>query len=189
MEKPSTYVLDAASLKALAHPLRVRLLGLLREGGPSTATALGARLGESSGSASYHLRQLAAAGFVIDDTERGNARERWWRAAHQTTRLESTEWADEPATRAALGVYLDAVTAASAARVREFMAEQETWPKKWQEAFTVSDFSLSLTATELRRLNEAVEQLVESYRRTPRKGDERVSFQMQSFPRRQSAAP
>jgi DNA-binding transcriptional ArsR family regulator len=189
VEKPTTYVLDAASLKALAHPLRVRLLGLLREGGPSTATALGARLGESSGSASYHLRQLAAAGFVVEDTERGNARERWWRAAHQMTRLESTDWADEPETRAALDLYLGAVTAASAARVQEFLAEQDSWPKKWQAAFTVSDFSLSLTATELRRLNEAVEQLVESYRRPPRKGDELVTFQVQSFPRRRGSAP
>lgn len=188
MEPQSTYVLDAVSLKALAHPLRVRLLGLLREGGPSTATALAGRLGESSGTTSYHLRQLAGAGFVVEDTERGNARERWWRAAQQSTRLESTDWPDDPATKAALDVYLGAVVDASAARVSEFLAEQDSWPRKWQDAFTVSDFVLSLTATELRRLNEEAERLVESYRRPPRKGDERVVVQMQSFPRRGGAA-
>ncbi len=59
-------VTDAAALQGLAHPLRLRLLGLLRAYGPSTATKLAARCGESSGLTSYHLRQLAEAGFVVD---------------------------------------------------------------------------------------------------------------------------
>src|SRR5688500_9678439 len=90
--------LDASSLKALAHPLRLRLLGLLRVEGPATATQLAERVGESSGSTSYHLRQLARHGFVEDDPQRGNARERWWRATHQMTSWESGEFRDDPAT-------------------------------------------------------------------------------------------
>jgi DNA-binding transcriptional ArsR family regulator len=35
---------DAAALKALTHPLRIRLLGLLRQHGPATASELAARL-------------------------------------------------------------------------------------------------------------------------------------------------
>src|SRR6478735_11898073 len=75
------FVDDTARLKALAHPLRVRLLGLLRTYGPSTATALARRVDQSSGVTSYHLRQLESSGFVVEDTERGNRRERWWKAA------------------------------------------------------------------------------------------------------------
>lgn len=47
-------VLDAKGLRALAHPVRVQLVGLLRKYGPSTATRLAERLGVSSGTASYH---------------------------------------------------------------------------------------------------------------------------------------
>src|SRR5215212_10817955 len=78
-----TVVLDVKGLRALAHPVRVQLVGLLRRFGPSTATRLAERLGVNSGTASYHLRQLGAAGFVEEDTGRGNARERWWRSVHR----------------------------------------------------------------------------------------------------------
>lgn len=44
--------LDAESLKALAHPLRARLLTALRLEGPATASALGRRFDETSGSTS-----------------------------------------------------------------------------------------------------------------------------------------
>jgi len=63
---------------AMAHPLRLEILGLLVEG-PATASMLARRLGESSGSTSYHLRVLARAGAIVEDPELGTRRERWWR--------------------------------------------------------------------------------------------------------------
>ena len=63
---------------ALTHPIRFRVWELLREG-PSTASRLAARIGESRGLASYHLRYLARAGAIVEDPERGTRRERWWR--------------------------------------------------------------------------------------------------------------
>src|SRR5215212_5276227 len=78
-------VLDARSLRGIAHPVRVRILTSLREDGPATATGLAGRLGESTGSTSYHLRQLAEYGFVAEDTGRGVGRELWWRAVHRAT--------------------------------------------------------------------------------------------------------
>lgn len=78
-------VTDPQTLRALAHPLRMRLLGLLRVDGPSTASRLGERVGESSGATSYHLRELARYGFVEDATGLGTGRERWWQAAHEIT--------------------------------------------------------------------------------------------------------
>ena len=62
----ATGPMDAAQLRALSHPLRLRMLEVLREG-PATASALGRRLGESSGATSYHLRALAKAGVVEED--------------------------------------------------------------------------------------------------------------------------
>jgi DNA-binding transcriptional ArsR family regulator len=70
---------DVRSLKALAHPLRLELLELLRFEGPSTASALARRVGESSGATSYHLRQLARHGYIEEDERPAHGRERWWR--------------------------------------------------------------------------------------------------------------
>lgn len=63
---------------AMAHPLRLEILGLLVEG-PATASQLARRLGESSGTTSYHLRILARTGAVVEEPELGTRRERWWR--------------------------------------------------------------------------------------------------------------
>jgi DNA-binding transcriptional ArsR family regulator len=63
---------------ALAHPIRFRIWELLREG-PSTASRLARRLGESRGSVSYHLRILGDAGAIEEDPGLGTRRERWWR--------------------------------------------------------------------------------------------------------------
>jgi DNA-binding transcriptional ArsR family regulator len=82
----SQIVLDASLLQALSHPMRTQIFELLQRYGPSTATGLAERLGVNSGATSYHLRQLAEAGLVIEDTDRGNARDRWWKAAYRGTR-------------------------------------------------------------------------------------------------------
>jgi DNA-binding transcriptional ArsR family regulator len=77
--------LDTAGLRVLAHPLRVRMLGRLRLYGPATPSQLARDLGESSGATSYHLRQLLAHGFVVEEADKGTKRERWYRSAHRTT--------------------------------------------------------------------------------------------------------
>src|SRR3954453_7378222 len=78
----------AAGLRALSHPTRLKMLMLLRLEGPATATGLAGKLQLNTGATSYHLRQLAQHGFIEEDTERGNARDRWWRAAHESTRTD-----------------------------------------------------------------------------------------------------
>src|SRR6185312_15564498 len=56
--------LDAASLKALAHPLRVQIMRALDLREQMSVTGLAQELGETTGAVSYHLRQLARHGFV-----------------------------------------------------------------------------------------------------------------------------
>jgi DNA-binding transcriptional ArsR family regulator len=89
--EPAVQVADVRALRALAHPLRNRLLGHLRINGPATASQLGRVVGESSGSTSYHLRQLAEYGFVEEVEGQGTARERWWRARHRMTSWQATD--------------------------------------------------------------------------------------------------
>lgn len=72
---------DAAVLKALGHPVRLRLLDELIATGPATVGMLALRTDEAVGSVSHHLRSLADAGLVHVAPELArNRRERWWRA-------------------------------------------------------------------------------------------------------------
>ena len=52
-------VTDPRALRALAHPIRIRLLEVLGLAGPLTATQAGERIGETPTMCSFHLRQLA----------------------------------------------------------------------------------------------------------------------------------
>jgi DNA-binding transcriptional ArsR family regulator len=156
-------VLDAKGLRALAHPVRVQLLGLLRKYGPSTATRLAERLGVNSGTASYHLRQLGAAGFVEEDTERGNARERWWRSVHQMTELNDRDLADrEPEATLA---YLQSVAANYTLRTQRTLNELQTMPRAWRDTFSISDWALRLTPEEAVALRQELRAVIARYRR------------------------
>src|SRR5690242_12974406 len=81
---------DVRAIRALAHPLRLRLLDLLRFEGPSTATKLAALVGESSGATSYHLRMLAQYGYV-EEADATDNRERWWRYRQRPVMLPEGE--------------------------------------------------------------------------------------------------
>ncbi len=182
-------LLDLASLRALAHPLRVRLLGLLREHGPSTATLLGRRVGQSSGVTSYHLRQLALHGFVAEDVERGNQRERWWRAAHRSTWFDSADGGD-PAVQALGEEYLRAVAGSYTERMARFLDGSSTFRAvmgpDWDDAWTLSDTMLALTPQQGRQVVEALTDVLSRFPAAepgrPPSGRQRVAVQFQVLP-------
>src|SRR5207244_3338301 len=70
-----TRLTDPRALRAYAHPVRMALMGLLRTEGPLTATRAAELLGESSGTCSFHLRQLARYGLV-EEAGGGTGREK-----------------------------------------------------------------------------------------------------------------
>jgi DNA-binding MarR family transcriptional regulator len=76
---PRRDITNVDELKALAHPMRQRMLYHLAFAGSSTATSVAQALGENTGSTSYHLRQLERFGFIEPDPDRPSRRERWWR--------------------------------------------------------------------------------------------------------------
>jgi predicted ArsR family transcriptional regulator len=180
--------LDARTLRGLAHPLRVRLLGLLRSDGPSTATALAARLGLTSAATSYHLRQLAAYGFIVEDAGRGQPRERWWRAAHRSTSMSLAEVADDPGAIEAGEVYLRGVAQSYAQQVQGHLDELAVLPTAWRAAGTLNDTLLRLTPEQTTELVERMWAVVDEYRRADEpapaeSGARRVVVQLQVFPR------
>jgi predicted ArsR family transcriptional regulator len=145
-------------MKALTHPVRVRMLGLLRLDGPATATSLAERLGLNTGATSYHLRQLAQHGFISEDTERGNGRDRWWRAVHDSTR---TDFAQQRGSDEEVEAYLATVALVYADRLRAAVAEWSFLPEEWRSVGTISDWERTLTPAAADALVRAMTRLVE----------------------------
>lgn len=88
----------SAIYRTLANPLRRRILGHLQQHREANSTSLARALGESTGTTSYHLRQLAEQGFVEEIPEKSAGRERWWRAlpfniqAPHPEKMAAAEW-------------------------------------------------------------------------------------------------
>ena len=179
--------LTADNLRALAHPLRVRILGLLRTYGPATATTLAARLDLSSGALSYHLRQLERFGFIVEDTERGDQRDRWWKAAHRRT-LYSALPSEHGGEQSAEGdVYEDSVAAAAMSGLARARAARSRMPAPWQRTINMSDYLLQLTVDEAMALGDDLERLLSSYRQhdpesAPVENARLITAQFQIFP-------
>lgn len=163
--------------------MRLRILGLLRSDGPATATTLAARLGLNSGATSYHLRQLAQGGFVVDDHDRGNARDRWWKAAHQSTVLDRIPETDEE--RETTAAYLQAIAVVYTERLQRAVEEHQLLPVAWQRASTLSDWGVRLTPERAQELREALESVVSGWEELPEDTEGAVDFvvQLAAFPR------
>ncbi|MFG2945471.1 ArsR/SmtB family transcription factor [Streptomyces adustus] len=157
--------LDARSLRGLAHPLRMQLLDALRQRGPATASQLAERFGESSGSTSYHLRQLAAHGFVEDAPEQGKGRERWWQAVDQGLVFDSADFADaNPETRGIAEMYLHEVANSHARELSTWLATRGDWPTDWSEGSDMSNATLRLTPALAAELTTKMHELIDDYR-------------------------
>jgi DNA-binding transcriptional ArsR family regulator len=179
-----TQRLDASGLKALAHPLRVRMLGTLRNDGPATATQLAQRLGESTGTTSWHLRRLAEHGFIEEDPDRGTKRDRWWRARTGTTSLSVRDFADRPELFGTIALYLLGVLEVQFGRAAAFLEASDRRDPAWLEAANFSDYGLRLDPAGMEALNAELGAVIERYRDAPPAGDaaEPVHVQLQTFP-------
>ena len=181
----ASITVTGANLKALTHPLRVQVLGLLRTYGPATATTLAQRLGLTSGALSYHLRQLERYGFIAEDTERGNDRDRWWRAVHRTTEFDAQGL--DPAAVEAGDAYEQGIITGLTRTLTQAQADRASWPAEWRRAFNLSDVLLELTPAEADRLESDLMALLSSYpqldaERGPRPGTWPVSTRFQIVP-------
>src|SRR4029079_15123476 len=74
-------ITDVRTLRALASPIRYRLLGHLMAVGAQTASECAAAVGASPSNCSYHLRELARFGLVQREPaiDRADGRDRPWR--------------------------------------------------------------------------------------------------------------
>jgi predicted ArsR family transcriptional regulator len=151
---------DPRALRAVAHPLRLRLIGLLRREGPLTATQAAARFDESPASCSFHLRQLAKYGLV-EEAGGGRGRNRPWRATAQFTSWPQV--ARDPELAAAAQMFETVVAERYFERVVEWLERRPDEPPEWQEAAAFGDRMLYLTADELAALSRELRVLAQPY--------------------------
>jgi DNA-binding transcriptional ArsR family regulator len=177
--------MDAAVMRAMAHPARLALLEHLRNSGPATATECAGVVGLSPSATSYHLRALARAGLVEAAPGRGDGRERLWRIIAK--RLGVSGVADlDPEVREALRGLVESLLAWDEARVRRYLAQLDTESPEWQDAAFFMDSTLQVTAAELTELSQAVYDLLEPYRKGSRTdlpaGTRPVSIAIRALP-------
>lgn len=135
---------DVGALKALAHPLRLRLYYALAIRGSATATRLAEQVGESTALVSYHLRALAKHGYVeLDPQPRGeDGRERWWRPATTGVVWSPSDFPDGPAEAAATTDAQRQLDAHRAAYRQEWLDSQHEWSRGWRAAAISTDTPL-----------------------------------------------
>ena len=165
-DQPVPTIRDVETLRAIAHPIRRKLLALLRYDGPATASELGRRLDESSGSTSYHLRQLARYGFVEEDPEQPNKRDKRWRAAQQVTSWRRAELPDPEGREVS-----DALERRQILRAVEdfqrWTAGRDRRDPRWDEVGTTCDDLIRLTPSQVAALEADLMALFARYRAEP----------------------
>ena len=149
-------------MKALAHPLRQRILDHLSFTGSESATSLARAFGESTGATSYHLRQLARFGFVEEDAERSQGRERWWRIVPLDLRTRSEGEETAVLTRQLRRMRLER----QRALVDRYVANRDRFGSL-AEAAMFSSSALQLTESELGQFTEEYVELVKRWWREP----------------------
>jgi DNA-binding transcriptional ArsR family regulator len=182
---PDRLSVDATALKALAHPLRVRMYDLLGDNGPATASQLAEQVGESSGTTSYHLRQLAKHGFIEEDPDRGNKRDRYWRVRGYD--LHASDMLDDPEAVHDFRVVSQELWRSYARQIENWFRTADRWGPEWMDSSVSSMARFAATQEEMRELREdvlalAYERIERWQDREPPEGSTRVVMQFHLFP-------
>ena len=189
---PVRALTDPRAMRALAHPLRVQLLGELRVSGPQSVGMLADLFDEAPGSISYHVGVLARSGFVVEAPEKArDARERWWRAAQSHTRYEPSQLNADPATRVASAAMRHTFLQAQSAELAEYIDLEPTLDPAWVAAATSGDTVAFLTPDDLREMSDELEALARRWEARSRSGEagaRPARFMYSAFVRPRSAA-
>ena len=180
-------VLDAGALRALAHPLRVEIYDILSQYGPQTASSLAARLGESSGSTSYHLRALAKHDLIREAEGRGSGRERWWERPPGSVTFANPEVLQTPSGRAASQIVMTEYFRRRHEQRMHYIDESfAEGSSEWVEGSLLSTATARLTEAQAAALGEKIQALidgaVEQYRDQQGEGVRPVTLRADIFP-------
>jgi hypothetical protein len=147
-------------MRALAHPLRLTLFELVMREGTLTSTEASELTGESTGSCSFHLRQLAKYGF-LEEAPRGRRRERPWRVAEFSLGWSNVQ--EDMATAAAVDALSDVMLDRRLKDLFTYLRRRANESEEWREAALSMGNLLYLRPQELERLREDIVALLLPY--------------------------
>ncbi len=156
---PHRDIRDPRALRAIAHPVRLRLLEELMIAGTATATELAERIGESPANSSWHLRQLARYGYV-EEAGGGSGRQRPWRLVVQT---RSWGEADSPEAAVAGDAAAELLFGREYQALRAWFGSRRAEPSQWRQAAFANMSQAWLSAAELERISAEIEAIYTRY--------------------------
>ena len=181
--------IESSALKGLAHPLRMAIYDALAKYGPQTATTLAGRLGESSGSTSYHLRQLARHDFIRQVESSTGGREKWWERTPGAVTVPSRNESRDSAAHAAADFVIREWNRSSARALEDFVIgsrDEERLSADWLEAADITTSHLHLTSAQLaeisKRYHDMTQTLIDEFRGRTDPGSRPVQIQFNAFP-------
>ncbi|MET8970696.1 ArsR/SmtB family transcription factor [Streptomyces hydrogenans] len=186
-------ITDLGTLKAIAHPLRMRLYRNLFVARTATASQLAEQVDEAVSLVSYHLRKLAEHGLIEEaEAQSSDGRERWWRPTSYGVTIRDEDVRSSPELAAAGDAVGRTVNEQRAELHRRFLDERLTWSDAWRSASISSEWLPRLTAAELAALNKELDAVCEKYDRIARaaeaagdtEGRENVAVHLHGFPYR-----
>jgi DNA-binding transcriptional ArsR family regulator len=171
---------DPIVLRAIAHPVRNRILGELSAQGPLRAADLSQELAIPANQASFHLRQLAKYGLVEEAVGEGrDRRDRVWQLVDESgLSLDLRELEKQPGGPAAAAV---------------FRAQSGAWAHRLVDAAyagtdpagihrSITDQTLRLTVPEARELAAEVNDVLQQWAdRTRGRAPERRTYSFLSI--------
>lgn len=180
-------VLDAGALRALAHPLRVKIYDILSQYGPQTASSLAERLGESSGSTSYHLRALAKHDLIQECVDKGSGRERWWERPAGGVSFANAEALKTPSGRAATQIVMSEFFKLRQEQLVAFVDRGlESEPETWRDGSMISTATARLTPAQSKELATKImaliDEAVDAYRNQTGEDVRPVTIRADLFP-------
>ncbi len=150
---------DPQAMRALAHPVRMKLLGLLAHAGTLTATQASEALGESPANCAFHLRTLAKYGFV-EEAGGGRGRERPWRRAHASIGVNA--FGDDPAYDEAAIAFVQMAWNRMMTEAGQAMLARSSWPQAFQQ-LPAAEVTTYLTSDEVAQFNAEFSRLLDRY--------------------------
>ena len=161
---------DPTVLRAIAHPMRSRILDEVTARGTARAADIARDLAIPANQASFHLRQLAKYGLVEEAPEEArDRRDRVWRATSPDgLRLNIEELEKQPGGRAAVSVWQRQASAWA-----HRLVEEVHYGERVKDAERViQDFELRLTKQQAAELSQEVDELLKAWRRRTGQGED-----------------
>ncbi|MFN8193068.1 MAG: helix-turn-helix domain-containing protein [Nocardioidaceae bacterium] len=173
---------DPRVLRAIAHPVRNRILLEIEAAGPMRAADIAQALGVPANQASFHLRQLAKYGVVEEAPDQArDRRDRVWRlSSGEQLRLDVSGIESSPGGKAAVSVW------ARQAEARAHQVVQSAFTLRHAEGTSavIVEGSVRLSRDEARQFGSELDELVEAWMARTRGADdgvERETYQVLTF--------